>query len=135
MTINEYQKLALRTEAPKDFYKAPEAVLKAFAMLGAISNPQKDLSVIRLMEGLMGLAGEGGEACDILKKVLFQGHKLDREHMALELGDIAWYIALAADAIGYDLDTIFQMNIDKLYARYPDGFEVDKSVNRKAGDI
>lgn len=83
----------------------------------------------------MGLNGEAGEAVDILKKVLFQGHKLDREHIAFELGDICWYLALAADAIGYDLETIMKMNIDKLYARYPDGFEVDKSVNRKAGDI
>lgn len=135
MTANEYQKAALRTEAPKDLYRAPTAVLSALANLGVVSDPDEQTSIIRLLEGLMGLAGEGGEACDILKKVLFQGHKLDREHIALELGDIAWYIALAADAIGYDLDTIFQMNIDKLYARYPDGFEVDKSVNRKAGDI
>lgn len=135
MTINEYQKLALRTEAPKDFYRAPEAVLKAFAMLGAISNPQKDLSVIRLMEGLMGLNGEAGEALDILKKILFQGHGIDRNHIALELGDIAWYLALSADAIGYDLETIMSMNIEKLKARYPNGFETERSVNREEGDI
>lgn len=83
----------------------------------------------------MGLNGEAGEAMDILKKVLFQGHKLDREHVALELGDIAWYLALAADAIGYDLETIFQKNIDKLKARYPDGFETEKSQNRREDDI
>lgn len=83
----------------------------------------------------MGLSGEAGEATDILKKVLFQGHMLDEEHVALELGDICWYLALAADAIGYDLETIMQMNIDKLKARYPNGFEVDKSVHRKEGDI
>lgn len=135
MTVNEYQKLALRTEAPKDFYKASEAVLKAFAMLGAISNSQKDLSVIRLMEGLMGLNGEAGEALDILKKILFQGHGIDRKHIALELGDIAWYLALSADAIGYDLETIMSMNIEKLKARYPNGFETERSVNREEGDI
>lgn len=135
MTINEYQKAALRTEAPKALCKAPTAVLSALANLGVVSDPDEQTSIIRLLEGLMGLAGESGEACDILKKVLFQGHKLDREHVALELGDIAWYIALAADAIGYDLETVMRMNIEKLYARYPDGFEVDRSVNRKEGDI
>lgn len=83
----------------------------------------------------MGLSGEAGEACDIVKKVLFQGHQLDREHVALELGDICWYLALASDAIGYDLEEIMQMNIDKLWGRYPDGFEVEKSVHRKENDI
>lgn len=135
MTINEYQKLALRTEAPKDFYRAPDAVLRVFANLGAITNPFDDLSMIRLMEGLLGLNGEAGEASDIMKKALFQGHNLDREHMAKELGDVAWYLALAADAIGYDLETILQMNIEKLRARYPKGFEADKSLNRAANDI
>ena len=83
----------------------------------------------------MGMNGEAGEASDILKKVLFQGHKLDREHMAKELGDVCWYIALAADAIGYTLEEVMQMNIDKLYARYPNGFETERSVNREDGDV
>lgn len=135
MQINEYQKLALRTEAPKELYRNPEAVTIAYATLGAITNPEDNLSSVRLLEGLMGLNGEAGEAMNILKKVLFQGHKLDREHVALELGDIAWYLALAADAIGYDLESIFQKNIDKLKARYPDGFETNKSQNRREGDI
>lgn len=135
MTINGYQKLALRTEATKDVYTARGDVLRAFMMSRGSMKLQDVQGVMRLLEGLMGLNGEAGEAVDILKKVLFQGHKLDREHIAFELGDICWYLALAADAIGYDLETIMKMNIDKLYARYPDGFEVDKSVNRKAGDI
>lgn len=135
MTINEYQKLALRTEAPKELYRNPDAVLMAFVTLGAITDPEDNLSSVRLLEGLMGLNGEAGEAMDILKKVLFQGHKLERDHVALELGDIAWYLALAADAIGYDLESIFEMNIAKLKARYPDGFETERSQNRREGDI
>lgn len=135
MTINGYQKLALRTEAPKDVYTARGDVLRAFMMSRGSMKLQDVQGVMRLLEGLMGLNGEAGEAVDILKKVLFQGHKLDREHIAFELGDICWYLALAADAIGYDLETIMKMNIEKLQARYPDGFEVDKSVHRKEGDI
>ena len=135
MTIKEYQKAALRTESPKWFYDGSDAILRAFAILGVVSNPEEDMSLVRLLEGLMGLNGEAGEAMDILKKVLFQGHTLDREHMAKELGDVAWYLALAADAIGYDLESVMQMNIDKLRARYPDGFEKDRSVHRKVGDV
>jgi NTP pyrophosphatase (non-canonical NTP hydrolase) len=111
MTINEYQKEALRTE----------------------SGMNKEYP--RLLNGLMGLNGEAGEAIDILKKHLFHGHELDKEHLAKELGDVAWYIAISADALDYDLETILQMNVDKLKARYPDGFETEKSLHRASGDI
>lgn len=111
MTINEYQKNALRTKNPA---------------LGPIQ---------QLENGLMGLNGEAGECIDILKKHLFQGHALDAEHMAKELGDVAWYLAVSANAIGYDLDTIMQMNVDKLCARYPDGFDTEHSVHRQKDDI
>lgn len=111
MLVNEYQQLALRT-APK------------------ISEPSQ-----RLLNGLMGLNGEAGEAIDILKKHLFQGHWLDSEHIAKELGDVAWYLAVSADALGYELEDIFEMNIRKLKDRYPEGFDAEHSINRKEGDI
>ena len=114
MTINEYQSHALRTESR------------------IVADP---VPYIRVLEGLMGLNGEAGEAIDIMKKVLFQDHEFDREHLAKELGDIAWYLAISADAIGYDLETILQMNVDKLKARYPDGFNSEQSQNRSANDI
>jgi NTP pyrophosphatase (non-canonical NTP hydrolase) len=112
MTINDYQKAALRTEKGSRTDEYP-----------------------RLLNGLMGLCGEAGEALDELKKHLFQDHWLDKEHIAKELGDVAWYLAVSADALGYDLETIFQMNVDKLRARYPDGFEAERSINRKEGDV
>lgn len=111
MTINEYQQAALRTA-------------------------NKSLTPIeQLTNGLMGLNGEAGEAIDILKKHLFQGHELDSEHMAKELGDVAWYLAVSANAIGYDLETVMQMNVEKLKARYPDGFDAEHSLHRNKGDI
>lgn len=69
------------------------------------------------------------------QRIPIQGHVLDREHMALELGDVAWYLALAADALGYDLETILRMNIEKLQKRYPNGFEKGRSISREEGDI
>lgn len=101
MTPNDYQQAALRT-APGDL--PPE---------------------ILLLNGLMGLNGEAGEAIDILKKHL----------LAKELGDVAWYLAVSANAIGYDLETIMQMNVDKLKARYPDGFDAEHSLHRNQDDI
>lgn len=111
MTINEYQKEAVRTINP-------------------------DLSDIQqLQNGLMGLNGEAGEALDILKKHLFQGHRLDEVHIIKELGDVAWYLAVSAYSLGVDLETILQMNLDKLRARYPEGFDTELSQHRKKGDI
>lgn len=88
-----------------------------------------------ILNGAMGLNGEAGEVIDILKKYMFQGHKLDTEHIAKELGDCLWYIAVCANGAGYTLDEIAQMNVSKLRNRYPDGFEVEKSLHRAKGDI
>lgn len=111
MTINEYQTAALRTA----------------------SNPDSNLPL--WLNGALGIAGEGGEVADMVKKHLFQGHPLDIDHLAKELGDIAWYLAVTAHAIGYDLETILTMNIAKLLKRYPNGFEAARSLNRAEGDV
>lgn len=83
-----------------------------------------------LINGLMGLCGEAGECIDILKKHKFQGHKLDKEKLKEELGDVAWYLAIASEGLGYKLSDILDGNIEKLKKRYPDGFDTEKSINR-----
>lgn len=112
ITPNEYQRLALRTV-------------------------NKDLDETEtLINSVMGLCGESGEAIDMVKKHIGQGHDFDKEHFAKELGDVAWYLSEAAYAIGYDLETILLMNIEKLEKRYPEGhFSCERSRNRPAGDI
>jgi len=83
-----------------------------------------------LLNALMGLCGESGEAIDILKKHRFQGHPLDREKLKKELGDIAWYLAEAAEGLGVSLEEILQGNLNKLHARYPEGFSAERSMHR-----
>lgn len=111
MEINDYQKLALRT-LNKNLDK-------------------KDI----LINSVMGLCGESGEAIDLVKKHLYQGHELNKERFAKELGDIAWYLAEAAHALDMDLDDVFKMNIEKLQKRYPDGFNQNNSIHRKKEDL
>ena len=106
MTINEYQKLAMTTLNP--------------------ALCQKDV----LINGVMGLCGESGEAIDIVKKWLAQGHELDKEKLAKELGDICWYLAETATALDLSLEEIMAANIEKLQKRYPEGFDADRSKNR-----
>lgn len=78
----------------------------------------------------MGLAGEAGEVCDYLKKVVFHGHKLDPQKIAEELGDVLWYLANLADQVGISLGEIAEQNIAKLRKRYPDGFSEERSQRR-----
>ena len=111
MRVNEYQELAMATLNPE--------------------LNKKDV----LINSVMGLCGESGEAIDIVKKWLAQGHELDKERLAKELGDIAWYLAEAATALDLPLEQILQANIDKLKKRYPDGFEVKRSIVRLKGDL
>ena len=107
MTINEYQQLALRTLNP--------------------ALEKKDV----LINGVMGLCGEAGEAIDLVKKHLAQGHELDREALLKELGDVAWYLAETAYALDADLESVLAGNIEKLRRRYPEGFEAERSIERE----
>ena len=106
MEINEYQKKAMKSLNP------------------SLNNDEV------LLNGVMGLCGESGEVIDILKKHLSQGHELNKEKMIEELGDVAWYLAETAYALGVDLDTVLSNNLKKLSKRYPNGFNVDDSINR-----
>ena len=107
MTINEYQTLAMTT-----------------------LNPALDKKDI-LINGVMGLCGEAGEAIDLVKKHLAQGHPLDREKLIGELGDIAWYLAETATVLGVDLEEVLARNIEKLKKRYPEGFAAERSLDRE----
>ena len=104
--INEYQKLALRTATDME----PENLI---------------------LNGALGLSGESGEVTDVVKKYMFQGHGLNEEKIIEELGDVCWYIAIMSEGLGVDLETVMQLNIDKLRNRYPEGFDSEKSINRK----
>mgnify|MGYP003301336164 CR=1 FL=1 len=111
MTPNEYQKEALRTA------------------------PTYLNTDMLLMNGVLGLNGEAGECADLVKKAMFHGHTLDHEHLAKELGDVAWYLAVTAYVLGFDLEDILEMNVAKLRARYPDGFSSERSLHRPEGDV
>ena len=111
MQVNDYQKAAMAT-----------------------LNPALDKKDV-LINSVMGLCGESGEAIDIVKKWLMQGHTLDKAHLINELGDVAWYLAEAATALDVPLEAVFQGNLDKLRQRFPNGFDVGASVNRREGDL
>lgn len=111
MTGSEYQALAIRT--------------------CAISyDRKKDM----FYHAVLGLNSEAGEVAGILQKT-YQGHGSDEEHVVKELGDCLWMIAEACTALGVSMDDVMQKNIDKLKARFPEGFNTYDDVNRKPGDV
>ena len=88
----------------------------------------------RLAHWSMGLAGEAGEVIDHLKKHLYHGHSLDKEHVMEELGDVCWYLATLAAELDIDFDSVLAANLRKLAARYPEGFSEKASIERKDQD-
>lgn len=112
MTPNEYQKLAMRTCNFQHDDRYDDMVCHA----------------------VFGLTSEAGEVAGILQKA-YQGHLDSVEHLMKEAGDCLWMIAELCTAIGVSLEDVMQLNIDKLRARYPDGFDTEKSLHRAEGDV
>lgn len=136
MEAKEYQNLAMRTNDGKGTERLEEwireetgAEYKGDVMI------ENEIDAGGLLNGCLGLFGEAGELNDLVKKWIFHKKPLDREHMKKEIGDVCWYIADICHSMGFDLGEIFQMNIDKLKARYPEGFSEQRANNRSEDDI
>ena len=106
MYFAEYQALARRTQNPD------------------ISQDKK------LKHALCGLMSEVGEIASHFQKEE-QGHKLVTSEVAMEMGDVLWFIAELCDVLGYDMETVAKWNIEKLKERYPAGFSAEASIYRK----
>ena len=129
--INKYRDfvVAVTSEASNDLE----------SMIARLRELNKVVNISLLMTGAIGIASEGGEFAEIVKKCVFQGKPLDDDtvfHIKRELGDIAWYFVNACRAIGENPSAVIEENVRKLEARYPGGaFDVHYSENRKDGDL
>lgn len=84
-----------------------------------------------IMHAAAGMAGESGEVIDLVKKVIYYGKAIDRNKVLVELGDLLWYANLMIAKLDSSWAEVFDMNIAKLEARYPDlRFDADKAINR-----
>lgn len=105
LTLAQYQTLAMRTN-------------KAMSMQ------------MMLMHAAMGIASDGGEAVDVIKAHTIYNKPLDTGHLVEELGDLLWFVALAANTIGYNLENIARHNVEKLQRRYPDKYSDELAIAR-----
>lgn len=112
MEANIYQKLANRT---------------------LIDRPDFDISDEQTMIAwnAIGLAGEAGEVADLVKKQIFHQQGIDRLKMKKELGDVLWYVAALCTEFDLSMEEVMQHNIDKLKARFPDGYTPDRTTFRE----
>lgn len=100
---------------------------------------ESGVNMAQLLTGAIGIASEGGEFAEIVKKCIFQGKPLDDEtqfHAKRELGDIIWYWINSCRALGLDPNEVIAENVRKLEKRYPGGsFDAYYSENRQDGDL
>lgn len=113
LSLRDYQQASIRTmpkmiEGQYEFYYDNEAV-KNYCF---------------------GLIGETGEFVDLIKKALYHGHPLDDEKAMKELGDVLHYLSGLCTMLGFSLEHVATMNLDKLSKRYPVGFSVEDSKKR-----
>lgn len=118
MCGKEYQIKAMRTNDGK----ASQRLRKALD-----SGDRSGYNIGEVFNACLGLSGEVGEFQDAIKKWLFHEKEESIEHLKKELGDVMWYVAMMCHAFDWDLDEIMQMNIDKLKARYPEGFDTARA--------
>lgn len=113
MKLSEYQQLSVRTMP-----KMVEGAYEFYYDNAAIQNYA------------LGLAGETGEVCDLLKKALHHGHPLNDEELKKELGDVLHYLSGLCTMFGYSLEQVGTLNVEKLMKRYPKGFSEEASRER-----
>ena len=111
MNANDYQRLAGRTliDGPDAEYTGAE---------------------IMFVWNALGLAGEAGEVADTIKKAVFHQHGINRDELIKELGDVLWYVAALCTKLDVTMSEVMERNIDKLRARYPEGYTSNASKVR-----
>lgn len=109
MTPNEYQQLALRTQA--DQWVIRQRIYNTGVKATQLDNAAR------------GLADDSGELSSAVKKWLEYGQPLDETNVIEEIGDCLWRLAQACEAIGITLEDAMRANIAKLARRYPNKYE------------
>lgn len=83
---------------------------------------------------IFGLTAEAGEIASLYQKE-YQGHAIEIEALGKEIGDVLWMLAELCTMTGLTMGNVAQANITKLEKRYPQGFSIQRSLHRAAGDI
>ena len=133
MELNEYQSLAQGTAIYEDrsllltWKQAGDLYYRTVEEDGEVSISLLQNEINKLLEkyeksfhltyAILALCGEAGELANKLKKNLRAGTEPDPGVLGDELGDCQWYVSAVAKELGFPLETIAEMNLDKLAER------------------
>ena len=104
--------------------------LNEYAVLAQRTSNKRLSREEHILNGVLGLAGEAGECCDLVKKNQYQDGRQIRQALLDELGDVLWYVVETAMALGFSLEAVAEHNVEKLKSRYPEGFSAERSLYR-----
>lgn len=135
MNANKYQKLAMRTNDGKASDRLIGKMQEYDMKFSSEQSNKESVDIGGIFNACLGMSGEVGEFNDMIKKWVFHEKNLDMEHAKKEAGDILWYVVMLCESFGWNMEEIMQMNVDKLKARYPEGFDVERANNRAEGDV
>jgi NTP pyrophosphatase (non-canonical NTP hydrolase) len=135
MNANKYQKLAMRTNDGKASDRLIGKIQEYDMKFSSEQSNKESVDIGGIFNACLGMSGEVGEFNDMIKKWVFHEKELDMEHAKKEAGDILWYVVMLCESFGWNMEEIMQMNVDKLKARYPEGFDVERANNRAEGDV
>ena len=133
MNANKYQKLAMRTNDGKASDRLIGKMQEYDMKFSSEQSNKESVDIGGIFNAC--LSGEVGEFNYMIKKWVFHEKELDMEHAKKEAGDILWYVVMLCESFGWNIDEIMQMNVDKLKARYPEGFDVERANHRAEGDV
>lgn len=117
---------------PQDFIK--KAILTDMPGLDytpVIQRLNQNKYLTRILHAATGMSGESGEVLDSVKKAVYYGKPLNKDHLLEETGDILWYMAIMLHQLGSSFEEVMQKNVDKLKKRYPDGFTETDAMSRQ----
>ncbi len=135
MNANKYQKLAMRTNDGKASDRLIGKMQEYDMKFSNEQSNKESVDIGGIFNACLGMSGEVGEFNDMIKKWVFHEKELDMEHAKKEAGDILWYVVMLCESFGWNMEEIMQMNVDKLKARYPEGFDVERANHRAEGDV
>lgn len=110
MKVTDYQKAANRTSINEPDFE--------------ITNDQ-----VMISWNAIGLSGEAGEVAELAKKQIYHQHGIDTEKWKKELGDVLWYVAALCANLGLTMEEVMEHNINKLEARFPNGYDRKRTTS------
>jgi hypothetical protein len=111
MTPDDYQRLAMRTEADQ------KVILDRLTF-----DTGYYVRAMRLMNAVIGLNDDCGEISGCIKRHVEYGQKLDTVNLLEEVGDVLWRLAQICHGAGFTMEQAMEANLAKLQKRYPEKY-------------